>query len=185
MDAAKVRYRLSGIGGNYCFANGGGATLRSYGVTGPEYDPASLAPLLAAAMPPRHMDFLRGLAFSARFGDFFFCHAGVRPGVELDRQTQEDLTWIREPFLSDQRDFGAVVVHGHTPVHEPEVRPNRINLDTGAVFGGEMTCLVLEGTEHRNQQRAGFGRSRHRPRLYPRGCGTIRIYGFGAFQPCG
>jgi serine/threonine protein phosphatase 1 len=130
-------------------ANGGGATLRSYGVTGPEYDPASLARQLAAAMPPRHMDFLRGLAFSARFGDFFFCHAGVRPGVELDRQAEQDLTWIREPFLSDRRDFGAVVVHGHTPVREPEVRPNRINLDTGAVFGRRLTTLVLDGAAHR------------------------------------
>ena len=130
-------------------ANGGGETLRSYGVTGPEYDPADLARRLAAAMPARHSDFLRGLAHSARFGDFFFCHAGVRPGVELDRQTQEDLTWIREPFLSDRRDFGAVVVHGHTPVREPEVRPNRINLDTGAVFGRRLTTLALDGAAHR------------------------------------
>ena len=74
-----------------------------------------------------------------------FVHAGVRPGVPLDAQDPDDLVWIREPFLSSDADFGKVVVHGHTPAEAPEVRPNRINVDTGAFFTGRLTCLVLEG----------------------------------------
>jgi serine/threonine protein phosphatase 1 len=85
----------------------------------------------------------------ARFGDFVFVHAGIRPGIDLDRQDPHDLVWIREPFLSDPRDHGAVVVHGHTPVETPDVRGNRINIDTGAVYGGTLTCLVIEGNDIR------------------------------------
>ena len=70
-------------------------------------------------------------------------------GVPLGEQKDRDLMWIRRKFLDDERDHGAVVVHGHTPVDEPEVRPNRINIDTGAVYGGDLTCLVIEGTEIR------------------------------------
>jgi serine/threonine protein phosphatase 1 len=84
-----------------------------------------------------------------QFGDFFFCHAGIRPGVALPAQTDEDLVWMREPFLSSDRDHGAVVVHGHTPQAAPEVHPNRINVDTGAVYGGPLTVLALEGTGYR------------------------------------
>ena len=75
---------------------------------------------------------------SACFGDFFFCHAGVRPGVALDRQRPDDLIWIREDFLESRADFGVVVIHGHTPVAEPEVLRNRIDIDTGAVFTGRL-----------------------------------------------
>jgi serine/threonine protein phosphatase 1 len=138
-----------GTGADF-LANGGGATLRSYGVTGgSERDRAGLSRRLAAAMPPHHLAFLHSLRYCMRFGDFFFCHAGVRPGVPLDRQTPEDLTWIREEFLFDRRDFGTVIVHGHTPVREPDVRPNRIDIDTGAVFSGRLTTLGLEGTDYR------------------------------------
>ena len=83
------------------------------------------------------------------FGDYFFCHAGVRPGVALDRQRPDDLIWIREGFLDSNADFGKVVIHGHTPVAEPEILPNRIDIDTGAVFTGRLTCLVLEGSGYR------------------------------------
>ncbi len=88
-------------------------------------------------MPPAHRAFLEGLRLSARFGDYFFCHAGIRPGVALEAQTAEDLMWIREDFLDDRRDHGVVVVHGHTvtDTRMPEVQPNRIDIDTGAVFG--------------------------------------------------
>lgn len=113
--------------------NGGTATLRSYGQA-PD-----------VAVPPDHMTFLAGLPVSWRAGGYFFAHAGVRPGVALEKQTEHDLMWMREPFLSATQPLGAVVVHGHTPRDAPEVRPNRINIDTGAVYGGRLTCVVLEG----------------------------------------
>ena len=76
-------------------------------------------------------------------------HAGVRPGVALDAQTAEDLIWIREDFLKSKDDFGRVIVHGHTPQRSPQSRANRIGIDTGAVYGGKLTALVLEGSERR------------------------------------
>jgi len=69
--------------------------------------------------------------------------------VTLKAQTPEDLMWIREPFLSDRAKRDVVVVHGHTPKPEPEVFDNRIGIDTGAVMGGKLTCLVLEGEQLR------------------------------------
>jgi serine/threonine protein phosphatase 1 len=71
-------------------------------------------------------------------------HAGIRPGVALDRQTRQDMMWIREPFLSSAADFGVVVVHGHTPKRAPIVMQNRIAIDTGAVLGGALTAVMLE-----------------------------------------
>ncbi len=134
-------------------ANGARNTLASYGIAVPEgmdfADLPALAERLAATMPAAHAAFLRDLPLSVRFGDFFFCHAGIRPGVALDRQDPNDLVWIREPFLASGRDHGAVVVHGHTPVPAPEVRANRIGIDTGAVYGGALTVLVLEGSAYR------------------------------------
>jgi serine/threonine protein phosphatase 1 len=87
---------------------------------------------------------LAGLALTYRAGSYLFVHAGVRPGVPLDRQDPQDLLWIRQPFLTSDADFGAVVVHGHTPRPAPDVRRNRIGIDTGAVVGGVLTCVVLE-----------------------------------------
>ncbi len=95
-------------------------------------------------IPFPHQRFLRGLALSHRIGPYFFAHAGIRPGVPPDSQKRDDLLWIREPFLSFKKDLGAVVVHGHTPVRQPVVRPNRIGIDTGAVLGGPLTCAILE-----------------------------------------
>jgi serine/threonine protein phosphatase 1 len=80
-------------------------------------------------------------------GDYFFVHAGVRPGVRLADQKEEDLLWIRDDFLNSSQDFGKVVVHGHTPIEKPDVRRNRINIDTGAFATGNLTCLVVEGEE--------------------------------------
>ena len=99
-----------------------------------------------SAFPSRIAASSRPLPYSASFGDFFFCHAGIRPGVPLAEQSIDDLTWIRDEFLFDPRDHGVVVVHGHTPVPRPELRANRIDIDTGAVFTGNLTTLVLEGT---------------------------------------
>jgi len=119
--------------------NGGGAALLSWNV--PRGSPPSLWP---GYIPARHLLFLRDLKRCHRVGPYFFVHAGVRPGVPLDRQSRHDLLWIREPFLSFAGNFGAVVVHGHTPRPEPEVRRNRIGIDTAAVMGGPLTCAVLE-----------------------------------------
>lgn len=120
-------------------ANGGLDTLASWGIDVASLDPEDWAP----AIPPHHLAFLRTLRRRAAFGGYLFVHAGVRPGVALDAQAPDDLLWIREPFLSSQADFGAVVVHGHTPGREVVVRPNRIGLDTGAVYGGRLSCAVL------------------------------------------
>jgi serine/threonine protein phosphatase 1 len=119
---------------------GGRPALESYGI-----DPDSPREAWPENVPQQHLDFLRGLALVHRDGGYFFAHAGVRPGVPLERQVREDLLRMRQPFLYSEAEFGAVVVHGHSPVKQPVVRHNRIAIDTGAVFGGKMTCLVLEG----------------------------------------
>jgi serine/threonine protein phosphatase 1 len=82
-----------------------------------------------------------------RAGGYLFVHAGIQPGVAMDRQQRDDLIWIREPFLSSTEDFGFKVVHGHTIVPRVEHHPNRIAIDTGAVRSGVLSCLVLEGAE--------------------------------------
>jgi serine/threonine protein phosphatase 1 len=78
-------------------------------------------------------------------GDFFFVHAGVRPGVALAKQQEHDLLWIREDFLVSEQHFGKYIVHGHTPVRAPDRRPNRINIDTGAYATGNLTLLTIQG----------------------------------------
>lgn len=119
---------------------GGRPALQSYGI-----DPDSPRESWRARVPDAHLVFLRGLILMHREGGYVFVHAGVRPGVALDGQSRDDLLRMRQPFLYSEADFGAVVVHGHTPVKAPVVRHNRIAIDTGAVFGGKLTCLVLEG----------------------------------------
>jgi serine/threonine protein phosphatase 1 len=127
---------------------GGIETVMSYGLTPPTKaktaERVELAKAFAASLPMHHRTFLRGLSRSFTCGDFFFVHAGVKPGVPLARQREEDLLWIREDFLLSEDDFGKIVVHGHTPVREPDIRPNRINIDTGAYATGRLTCLIIE-----------------------------------------
>lgn len=141
-------------GGQGFLRNGGMETLASYGVAldrgfSSMRDLIGLVYETLEILPAAHRQFIAKLPFSFRFGDFFFCHAGIKVGVPLDEQDSHDLIWIREPFLSSDADFGAVVIHGHTPIEKPDIRPNRINIDTGAVLGGPLTCLVLEGREYR------------------------------------
>ena len=130
---------------------GGLQTLLSYGLTpSVKMNPAEQARLAAAfgqALPLNHRLFLGGLRPSFTCGDYFFVHAGVQPGIPLEEQHEEDLLWIREDFLLCEADFSKIVVHGHTPVREPDIRPNRINIDTGAYASGQLTCLMLEGDE--------------------------------------
>jgi len=119
--------------------HGGREALASWGLD-PEADPAGWA----AGIPLAQRRFVERLALSHRLGGYFFAHAGVRPGVPLDRQDPEDLLRIRHAFLNSEAYVGAVVVHGHSPSRGPVVKANRIGIDTGAVFGRELTCLVLE-----------------------------------------
>ena len=127
---------------------GGLETLMSYGIT-PSINadaPAQsrLAVAFGQAFPESHRSFLGELKTSFTCGDYFFVHAGVRPGVPLTKQRDEDLLWIRHEFLLSEDDFSKIVVHGHTPVLQPDIRLNRINIDTGAYATGRLTCLVLE-----------------------------------------
>src|SRR4051812_23892225 len=132
---------------------GGLETLHSYGIPvgqlmrGKGFDEATSA--LQNAVPEKHLAFLSSLRLFISTGAYFFCHAGVRPGIPLDRQEAGDLLWIRNDFLNSRKDFGKIIVHGHTPVARPEVLPNRINIDTGAFATGCLTCIVLEQNTHR------------------------------------
>ncbi len=133
-------------------ANGGGATLASYGVRGADWLRAAPAASvlrareeLRAALPAAHLAFLRGLRRMHREGDYLFVHAGIRPGIAPEDQDEDDLLWIRQPFLSSNSDHGCVVVHGHSIVEEPEIHPSRIAIDTGAYATGVLTALALEG----------------------------------------
>jgi serine/threonine protein phosphatase 1 len=132
---------------------GAAATLLSYGVRPPLFD--ALAGFEAArlalrdAIPPDHLQFLQSLELSHTIGDYMFVHAGVRPGVALNSQTEEDLLWIREDFTNSGTTFEKVVVHGHTPVSHPVRLRSRIPVDTGAYATGILSCAVLEGTECR------------------------------------
>ena len=130
---------------------GGFDTLLSYGlVPSIETDVEKqriLACCLDRILPATHREFLSNLKQYFICGDYFFVHAGVRPGICLTEQSENDLLWIREDFLLCEDPFGKVIVHGHTPVSEPEVRTNRINIDTGAYATGRLTCLILETDE--------------------------------------
>jgi serine/threonine protein phosphatase 1 len=127
---------------------GGLETLMSYGLSpslnADALTQKKLAIALQAALPKSHLNFLGSLQSSFSCGEFFFAHAGVRPRVPLEKQRDEDLLWIRDDFLLYEEEFGKIVVHGHTPVREVDIRPNRINIDTGAYATGHLTCLVIQ-----------------------------------------
>jgi serine/threonine protein phosphatase 1 len=130
---------------------GGLETLVSYGlspsINAQEDEQRALAEAFNAALPHSHRHFLWNLKPAFVCGDYFFAHAGVRPGVPLSKQQEQDLLWIRDDFLLCEENFGKIVVHGHTPVKKPDIRQNRINIDTGAYATGTLTCLVLEGED--------------------------------------
>jgi len=134
---------------------GGAATLESYGVDLHARYPEAMTWLqfiqaeFRRRLPAHHREFFERMQLSHVEGDYFFVHAGVRPGVALDAQHAEDLMWIRDEFLDSREDFGKVVVHGHSIRNRPDFRANRIGIDTGAVFSGVLTCLALAGEERR------------------------------------
>lgn len=135
---------------------GGRETLISYGVSVTFMplmkDMQKLSEELDQLLPDRHREFLEDGLLSWEAGNYYFVHAGIRPGVPLPDQHFEDQLWIRDEFIDSKADHGAVIVHGHTITPEVEFRKNRIGLDTGAFHSGVLSCLVLEGTEQRLMQ---------------------------------
>lgn len=124
---------------------GGLETLASYGVAKvTQGDWPRIQQDLRVALPDSHLQFMRALKMHFTLGDYLFVHAGLRPGVPLHAQADHDLMWIRDDFLNASADFGALVVHGHTPKEKPDIRPNRIGIDTHAYLSGVLTALVLE-----------------------------------------
>src|SRR5271166_2753558 len=128
---------------------GGLQTLLSYGLV-PSVNPdreeqQALIEALAQKIPHPHRRFLDNLRPKFSCGDFLFVHAGVRPGIPLSQQKEEHLLWIRDEFLSSDKSFGKFIVHGHTPVSKPDIRSNRINIDTGAYATGILTLLTIQG----------------------------------------
>jgi serine/threonine protein phosphatase 1 len=117
--------------------NGAAATLRSYGVT------------QAADLPAEHLEWFGSLPLAHDDGLRYFVHAGVDPRVPLAEQSEHDQLWIREPFLQHQGAYGRLIVHGHTPlqVGRADLQANRLNIDTGAVFGGPLTAAVFDDAQ--------------------------------------
>lgn len=125
---------------------GGGPTLASYGVRNATDRPVGPVHAEAQAeVPPDHVAFLDGLPSQHLAEGLTFVHAGIRPGVRMADQTETDLVWIREPFLSDTRDHGGLVIHGHTALDAPMHYGNRLNIDSSAAYGGPLTAVVIEG----------------------------------------
>ena len=126
---------------------GGAECIASYGL-----DPEAVKEMgrtealarIRTAVPRDHHKFLQSLGDTFLVGDYLFVHAGIRPGIALDEQSQQDLRWIREPFLDTEDAHGFVVVHGHTISEQVEIRSNRIGIDTGAYRTGVLTALGLE-----------------------------------------
>lgn len=149
-EEAMLRFLEHPAIGPQWFGFGGEATVMSYGVTAPkDLDDkdyyAELSRQLSASVPAGHKAFLESLELQHRAGDYLFVHAGIRPGCPIEEQDPDDLLWIRSEFLNSREDHGVMVVHGHTPTARPDVRSNRIGIDTGAFASGTLTCLVLEG----------------------------------------
>ncbi|HBM91426.1 MAG TPA: serine/threonine protein phosphatase [Rhodospirillaceae bacterium] len=130
---------------------GGTATISSYGISGfgpgDGHKAEKIKKELAKKMPATHHAFFEETLLSVTFGDYFFVHAGLRPNIPLEKQTAEDKMWIRADFITSDHVFEKIIVHGHTINSEPEIRKNRIGLDTGAFATGRLTCLVLDGTK--------------------------------------
>ncbi len=127
---------------------GGGTTLASYGVVNPSDRPVPQVHRDALlVVPVAHQVFLDGLPTWHRRGEVVFVHAGIRPGIPMEQQTEDDLCWIRAPFLTDPAGHGALIVHGHTVVDAPTHYGNRLNIDSGAAYGGPMTAVAIDGRD--------------------------------------
>ncbi len=158
-----LRYLLGEMeAGRHWFDYDGLDALADYGVAAADpgaRDDGSLQFLrerFAQALPQEHLAFFEALAISHREQDYHFVHAGVRPGVPLAEQNAHDQMWIRRRFLESELDHGAIVVHGHSIAPTPQVRHNRIAIDTGAYASGVLTCLMLDGTQRAFLQALGL-----------------------------
>jgi serine/threonine protein phosphatase 1 len=131
-------------------AYGGRSALRSWGIDNALFKtglPEEIIDAARAAIPHEDQSWLRTLPLQRRVGDYLFVHAGIRPGVPIEKQVESDILWIRDEFLEDDSAHGAMVVHGHSITAEADERFNRIGIDTGAYKSGRLTALGLEGTE--------------------------------------
>ncbi len=127
---------------------GGVETLASYGVRSAGDRPVARVHADAvAAVPPAHLAFLNSRPAWHRIGEVLFVHAGIRPGIPIEQQSETDLVWIRAGFLDDPRDHGVLVVHGHTAIDHPTHHGNRVNIDSSAAYGGPLSAIVVEGRE--------------------------------------
>ena len=125
---------LNGQGDDYLwFINGGRETLKSYN----------------DVIPESHKAFFNNLSLYHEEGGYLFVHAGIRPGISIEDQQENELLWIRELFLDSEVNHGKLIVHGHTIKKEPQIWYNRIGIDTGAYYYGVLTCLVLEDDDQR------------------------------------
>jgi len=142
---------LAGLEQALFIHNGGGSTIRSY--MGSMENPRMVmhrgldAVVLEQMVPTGHRTFLRDLRLYFETPDFIMVHAGLRNGIPLEKQTGDDLVWIREEFIYSELDFGKRVIFGHTPFVRPLVLPNKIGIDTGAVYGNALTCVILPDLE--------------------------------------
>ena len=151
-DMGFLEFLEEADGGGLFARYGGKETAKSYGVDAQFHSPNALRLTwaeLRCEVPGKHRAFMLNLRFSIGFGDFFFCHAGIRPGVPLNRQDPDHLIWIRDEFLDYAGLHPKVIVHGHTMTDAPEVLANRVNVDTGAWRSGVLTALVIDGAEKR------------------------------------
>ncbi|MBW1990690.1 MAG: serine/threonine protein phosphatase [Deltaproteobacteria bacterium] len=131
---------LNGVQPELFLFNGGGSTLRQYwGEDWERHQPWRL--------PPEHEEFYANLKLYYVTDNYIFVHGGLKPGVPLEEQREEDLLWIRGEFIASFEDFGRRVVFGHTPLRYPLVMPNKIGIDTGCVYGNFLTCLKLPAEE--------------------------------------
>jgi len=153
-EEALLQFRDEPGFGQTWVEHGGSATLASYGVqppatrTDPEaWETARLA--FGKVLPPAHAHFYETLELMLTVGDYAFVHAGVRPGVPLERQVERDLLWIRAEFLQSTAKFEKIIVHGHTPMEEPQITGRRIGVDTGAYATGLLTAVRLDDSGHR------------------------------------
>lgn len=147
-EDAMERFLADDDDGRQWRANGGREALQSYGLDA-DQDSDALRAQLRDALPKAHRRVLGALKLSHVEGDYAFVHAGVRPGVAWNKQSPDDLLWIRREFTDSDADFGRCVVHGHTPTDAPEVRANRIGIDTRAWSSGVLTALVVDGKSRR------------------------------------
>jgi serine/threonine protein phosphatase 1 len=142
------------------FRNGGWETLVSYDVdcspnTTSEAELTGIRDAFLERIPQTHLAVLNSMAQSATVGDYYFVHAGARPGVPLAKLQERDALWIRDGFADRDEPFEKIVVHGHSPVNDVFVGKHRINLDTGAYATGKLTCIVLQGDNRRFLEVAG------------------------------